>query len=194
MRLRLLWPGLGLLPVLPACSFAGAFRKPVARFRYKPHPRQRYDLTTSIANAPGAFAGVAGRAQYDVSNGQGSTPPESNPGGYSSHMTRRVPFALTRVSEAHYSGKVSPSSTTPGVECWDRQRHKFNLHGETFNSCGALSLGYQLREGGSQVMNHVKASAPVSAAGGHFGEVRLYASGQDRQSGAGGNATTMSVT
>ena len=60
--------------------------------------------------------------------------------------------------------------------------HKFNLHGETFNSYGAVSLGYGLPEGGSQVINHVKAADPVSAASHHFGEVRMYASDGDVES------------
>ena len=57
--------------------------------------------------------------------------------------------------------------------------HKFNLHGETFNAYGAVSLGYHIPEGGHQVINHVKAADPVSAASRHFGGVRIYASDQD---------------
>ena len=60
--------------------------------------------------------------------------------------------------------------------------HKFNLHGETFNAYGAASLGYHIPEGGHQVINHVKAADPVSAASHHFGEVRMYASDGDVES------------
>jgi len=57
--------------------------------------------------------------------------------------------------------------------------YKFRLHGETFNAYGAVSLGYDIPEGGTQVVNHVKASDPVSAASRHFGQVRQYASAKD---------------
>ncbi|HLM54153.1 MAG TPA: hypothetical protein VK325_11335, partial [Pseudoxanthomonas sp.] len=57
--------------------------------------------------------------------------------------------------------------------------YKFGLRGETFNAYGAVSLGYTIPEGGAQVVNHVKASDPVSAASRHFGQVRQYASAQE---------------
>jgi pimeloyl-ACP methyl ester carboxylesterase len=57
--------------------------------------------------------------------------------------------------------------------------YKFGLRGETFNAYGAVSLGHKIPEGGTQVVNHVKASDPVSAASKHFGQVRQYASAQD---------------
>ncbi|ALN83085.1 lipase family protein [Lysobacter antibioticus] len=52
---------------------------------------------------------------------------------------------------------------------------RFNLNGETFNPYGAASLGYRIPEGGNQVVNHVMAGDLVSAAGKHFGKVRMYA-------------------
>ncbi|HZH05656.1 MAG TPA: hypothetical protein VEY69_03180 [Lautropia sp.] len=57
--------------------------------------------------------------------------------------------------------------------------YKFGLRGETFNAYGAVSLGYKIPEAGTQVVNHVKASDPVSAASRHFGQVRQYASAKD---------------
>ncbi|HZF97348.1 MAG TPA: hypothetical protein VEY92_03720, partial [Pseudoxanthomonas sp.] len=33
-------------------------------------------------------------------------PPDSNPGGASTHMTRHIPFELTRVSDVEYRGTV----------------------------------------------------------------------------------------
>jgi len=53
--------------------------------------------------------------------------------------------------------------------------HHFDLKGETFNAYGAASLGLRIPEGGTSVLNHAMASDPVSAASGHYGEVRLYA-------------------
>lgn len=56
--------------------------------------------------------------------------------------------------------------------------HEYGLHGETFNAYGAAGL-YGVPEGGTQVINHVRATDMVGAANRHFGEVRVYATHQD---------------
>ena len=53
--------------------------------------------------------------------------------------------------------------------------HHFGLKGETFNAYGAFSLDRRIPEGGHDVINHVMAGDPVSAASRHYGEVRVYA-------------------
>lgn len=53
--------------------------------------------------------------------------------------------------------------------------YKFGLRGETYNAYGAVSLNYGVPEGGDKVINHVMAADPVSAAGRHYGEIRVYA-------------------
>jgi len=56
---------------------------------------------------------------------------------------------------------------------------KFGLKGETFNAYGAAGLIRGTPEGGDQVINHVRAGDPVSAANRHFGEVKIYAAADD---------------
>lgn len=56
--------------------------------------------------------------------------------------------------------------------------HEYGLLGETFNAYGAAGL-YAVPEGGTQVINHVRATDMVGAANRHFGEVRVYATQQD---------------
>jgi len=56
--------------------------------------------------------------------------------------------------------------------------YEYSLRGETFNAYGAAGL-YGVPEGGSQVINHVRATDMVGAANRHFGEVRVYATQQD---------------
>jgi hypothetical protein len=56
---------------------------------------------------------------------------------------------------------------------------KFGLHGQTFNAYGAADLSNRIPEGGHQVINHVRAGDPVSAASRHFGEVHVYAIQRD---------------
>ena len=101
------WLGLGLVLALAACNPLSSFgNKPVSDYKINSSPEQRYDITMTIANAPGPFASMEGLVQYDVSNSLCLPPPDSNPGGYSAHMTRHIPFVLTRVSETHYTGTV----------------------------------------------------------------------------------------
>ena len=57
--------------------------------------------------------------------------------------------------------------------------HKFDLKGETFNAYGAASLDQRIPEGGNNLINHVMAVDPVSAAGKHFGQVRIYATREE---------------
>ncbi len=57
--------------------------------------------------------------------------------------------------------------------------HKLDLKGETFNAYGAVSLDERIPEGGNNLINHVMAADPVSAAGRHFGQVRLYATHEE---------------
>ncbi|HVI55551.1 MAG TPA: XVIPCD domain-containing protein [Luteibacter sp.] len=56
---------------------------------------------------------------------------------------------------------------------------KYGLKGETFNAYGAAGLREGVPEGGSQVIDHVRAGDVVSAASPHFGEVRVYAAQKD---------------
>ncbi len=56
--------------------------------------------------------------------------------------------------------------------------HEYGLRGETFNAYGAAGL-YGVPEGGSRVINHVRATDMVGAANRHYGEMRIYATQQD---------------
>jgi hypothetical protein len=84
---------------------------------------------------------------------------------------------------AEFQGKM-PGNHTPEVSITGHSlggtltqitAHHFNLHGETFNAYGAVSLGKRIPEGGNTVLNHVMATDTVSAASPHFGQVRVYA-------------------
>ena len=106
MRLRLPRPGLGPMLLLSACSLPVDSGKPATQYQQNPHPEQRYDITMTIANAPGPFASIKSWMQYDVANTECLPPPDSNPQGSSNYMTRPVPFELTQVSDTEYTGTV----------------------------------------------------------------------------------------
>lgn len=107
MQLYRSWLAVGLLISLTACNpFSSFGNKPMADYKKNPNPKQRYEITMTIANAPGAFASVESTMLYDVINTQCLPPPSSNPQGSSNHMTRPVPFSLTKVSDTEYTGTV----------------------------------------------------------------------------------------
>ncbi len=56
--------------------------------------------------------------------------------------------------------------------------HEYGLRGETFNAYGAAGL-YGVPEGGSRMINHVRATDMVGAANRHYGDVHVYATQQD---------------
>lgn len=57
--------------------------------------------------------------------------------------------------------------------------YRYGLRGETFDAYGAAGLTAGMQEGGSQIINHVRATDFVSAASKHVGEVRIYAAEKD---------------
>jgi pimeloyl-ACP methyl ester carboxylesterase len=57
--------------------------------------------------------------------------------------------------------------------------YRYGLRGETFDAYGAAGLTTDMREGGNQIINHVRATDFVSAASRHVGEVRVYAAEKD---------------
>ncbi|MGH8159818.1 MAG: hypothetical protein ACREPQ_17000 [Rhodanobacter sp.] len=56
---------------------------------------------------------------------------------------------------------------------------KHHLKAETFNSYGAVDLGYDFKPDSAQVVNHVLAGDVVSAASRHIGTVHVYATEAD---------------
>lgn len=85
-------------------------------------------------------------------------------------------------AEAQESGKpfdVTVTGHSLGGTLAQLEAHKFGLQGETFNAYGAAGLLHGVPRGGNQVINHVRAGDPVSAASTHFGEERVYAVQQD---------------
>jgi hypothetical protein len=91
-------------------------------------------------------------------------------------LTRRaVDFARTEGLLDGRTPKVSVTGHSLGGTLAQITSHHFDLKGETFNAYGAASLGYRIPQGGNNLVNHVMAADPVSAASPHFGQVRVYA-------------------
>ncbi|MEH6415830.1 hypothetical protein [Pseudomonas sp. CGJS7] len=75
-------------------------------FKQNPNPKQRYHLTLTIANAPGPFALVEGKMQFDVKTPECLPPPKENDGHLWPTPTEDIPFVWTRVSDTEYTGVV----------------------------------------------------------------------------------------
>jgi hypothetical protein len=84
--------------------------------------------------------------------------------------------------EGERSGRTPPVTVTGhslGGTLAQITAHRFDLRGETFNAYGAAALRQGVPEGGSNVVNHVRATDVVSAGAPHYGQVRIYATQQD---------------
>lgn len=81
------------------------------------------------------------------------------------------------------NGKSAPISTTGhslGGFLAQYTAYHFGVSGETFNAYGAVGLyGIKETHGAHGMINHMRATDFVSAANGHFGEVRVYAKAED---------------
>lgn len=85
-------------------------------------------------------------------------------------------------AEGERSGRTPPVSVTGhslGGTLAQITAHKFDLHGETFNAYGAAGLKMGIPAGGTDVVNHVRATDLVSSASPHYGSVKVYANAQD---------------
>lgn len=105
MQRHLSWTSLSLLLTLCACSSSSS-EKPMPDFKQNPQPKQAYQLTLTIANAPGPFGSVEGFMQFDVSTPECLPPPDENGGHLWPTPTETIPFVWTRVSDTEYTGVV----------------------------------------------------------------------------------------
>ncbi|SFR90215.1 Lipase (class 3) [Dyella sp. OK004] len=106
--------------------------------------------------------------------------------GYNSQADDAMDFAkqvtaMAKDREPQYGHPLDVTVTghSLGGTLAEITAYRLGLHGETFNAYGAAGLLYDIPEGGSQVIDHVRATDFVSAASRHFGEVRVYATQED---------------
>jgi len=95
-------------------------------------------------------------------------------------FTQRVIEETKRKSEERNQPlNVTVTGHSLGGTLAEITAYKYGLHGETFNAYGATGLMQGIPEGGSQVIDHVRATDVVSAASRHFGTVHIYAVQED---------------
>jgi len=75
-------------------------------YKQNPHPRQRYDITMTIADAPGPFASIKGIMQYDVVTPECMPPPDRFSGLSAPRLSVDIPVSYTRISDTRYVGTV----------------------------------------------------------------------------------------
>ncbi|MDM0040267.1 hypothetical protein QTH89_10545 [Variovorax sp. J22G21] len=84
---------------LPACG--QSMKQP--DIKLNPQPKMRYEITLTIEDSPGPFDAVEGSAGYEVANG--NCVPLTPFSGATLVPRKRVPMALTRVSDKVYKGE-----------------------------------------------------------------------------------------
>ena len=94
---------------------------------------------------------------------------------------RALDYARKQGSNAGQAPEVTVTGHSLGGTLAQISAHHYGLKGETFNAYGAASLGYRIPEGGSDMLNHVMANDPVSAASPHYGQVRVYTTPKEVQ-------------
>ncbi len=89
---------------------------------------------------------------------------------------RALIMARREGADTGHTPEVSVTGHSLGGALAQISAHHHGLRGETFNAYGTASLlSYRIPEGGDQIINHVMAADPVSAASPHYGQVRIYA-------------------
>lgn len=90
-------------------------------------------------------------------------------------LTRRaMQYAQAEGERSGHAPQVTVTGHSLGGALAQVSAHHFDLKGETFNAYGAASLGYRIPEGGNAMVNHVMGADFVSAASGHYGQVKVY--------------------
>ena len=113
-------------------------------------------------------------------------------------LTQRA-IQLSEKNEKGYSPtpQVTVTGHSLGGCLAEITAYTFNLKGETFNAYGAVGLDQDVSEGGNNLINHVMAADPVSAASKHFGQMRVYATPEEmhelRATGYHNNGSTLQL-
>ena len=106
-----------------------------------PHPKERYELTFTVHDAPGPFESATAGAQYEVGNPM-CIPDDPFTGGQSKSPGVTRPVPLERIAPQTYRGTVTVDLLADedlfglGVCHWNDMGAGINLvaHGVTFNA------------------------------------------------------------
>lgn len=144
--------------------------------KLNPQPKRGYEVVLTIEDAPGPFALVEGRAQYDVTN-ENECGHINATSGTAERITSIEPFTLTKVSETEYRGTVyfdlmqDEDYYGRGVCRWELVALRANLRasgkdGETL--FGPAIMAEQILSGNSTELYFWKGGYPRSGMDNYF--------------------------
>lgn len=90
----------------PAASADAPARASAVRYRQHPEPRQPYEVTLTLADAPGPFAGIDWRVQYDIVNQECLPPPSRISGAQTEPASTSPAIAFRKLSDTTYVATV----------------------------------------------------------------------------------------
>jgi len=83
-------------------------------YKQNPSPEHQYDLTITVANAPGPFAVVRGVMQYQITNRDCLPPADFVSGVQKTPVSTSLPIMLKKVNETTYQGRVALDGLVDG--------------------------------------------------------------------------------
>lgn len=120
---------------LAACGPAENLQESNAMYKQNPDPKQRYDITMSIANAPGPFASILVSAQYQADDCWYTV---DRFAGVNANPTDILSITLTKTNETTYAGTVYLDAMQDG-----------DYHGTGICHWELTSIGASLKATGS---------------------------------------------
>ncbi|WP_139179011.1 MULTISPECIES: hypothetical protein [Lysobacter] len=103
-----------MIALLSVAGCSGKSGAKMPTYDKNPTPKQRYDVTVVIENAPGPFAVVHGAVQYDIANMDCLPPAESFSGAQTTPISTFVPIVLKRVNDTTFEGQFALDELVDG--------------------------------------------------------------------------------
>ncbi|MGO1069699.1 hypothetical protein [Lysobacter sp. CA199] len=101
-----------VLLAVSGCSNGSGGKMPT--YKQNPAPKDQYELTVVVSNAPGPFASMKASMQYDITNMDCLPPAEVFSGVQKTPISTFLPIRLEKVDDSTYRGEVALDGLVDG--------------------------------------------------------------------------------